>query len=140
MKPVQKRQFLKVFKLKAGNITKSCDAVNISRQCYYNWLRNDLDFLNKVNEIQASTIDEVEDHLMQLIRSNHPGSIMFYLKCKGDYTEPPRFLVQNADKEAKIMIDHVINNIISVVSKHILDPKRLKLIADEIKTIPGNKE
>lgn len=142
MKKVQKNQFLKVHKLKAGNITKSCEAVNISRQCYYDWMK-DPDFYDKVKEIEESTIDYVESQLMELIRSKHPGSIMFYLKTQGQkrgWIEPPKTLIQNTIEDTNIMIDRVINNLISVVTKHVVDPKTLKLIADELRTFESNKE
>ena len=139
----KKNKFLEIHKLKGANITKSCEAINISRQCYYDWMSSDSDFYNNVKEAEESTIDYVESQLMELIRNKNSGAIMFFLKCKGQnrgWIEPPKTLVQNTTENANMMIQQTINKLFVIITNHISDPKILKAISEELKDVSKNKE
>ncbi len=92
-----KKRFLDRLKQSRGIITSACESVDMSRQTYYNWLKDDEDFRIAVDEIQESMIDFVESKLMQKINGIEIQSakgeifevppsdtaIIFYLKTKG---------------------------------------------------------
>jgi len=79
----KKELFLKTLNDGKGIITYACQKTGISRQTYYNWLREDEDFASKVEEINESTIDIVESKLLGAINDDNLTAIIFYLKTKG---------------------------------------------------------
>lgn len=99
-----KKRFLDVLKKSRGIISSACESVDMSRQTYYNWLKEDPEFAEQVDEVQESMIDFVESKLMQKINGitmlGKPGesedeedptytlppsdtAIIFFLKTKG---------------------------------------------------------
>ena len=86
-----------MLEMNRGIITSACKSVDISRQTYYNWLKDDPEFNLAAEEIQESAIDFVESKLMQKIDgvyvSGKEGevydlppsdtAIIFFLKTKG---------------------------------------------------------
>lgn len=79
----KKELFLKTLSDGKGIITYACQKTGISRQTYYNWLKEDEDFASKVEEINESTIDIVESKLLGAINDDNLTAIIFYLKTKG---------------------------------------------------------
>ena len=47
-----KGKFLEVFASKLGNVSKACEAAQISRQTYYDWMK-DTEFSNKIEEVRG---------------------------------------------------------------------------------------
>lgn len=92
-----KKRFLEILKQSRGIISSACESVDMSRQTYYNWVKDDADFALAVDEVQESMIDFVESKLMQKINGIEcmtdkgdvyelPPSdtaIIFFLKTKG---------------------------------------------------------
>lgn len=62
-----KEKFLDKYSL-LGNISKTCQAIGVSRTAYYNWVKEDEEFAEKVVNAKESLIDEVEGILMKKIR------------------------------------------------------------------------
>ena len=85
-------KFLELYKTNAGNVSDTCDAINICRATYYDWYNHDEKFKQKIDEYQESLIDFTESQLMQLIQEKEPSAIYFHLKCRGKkrgYVERP---------------------------------------------------
>ena len=63
MKPVDDRKpmFLQVFTAKNLHIGKTCKAVGISRQTYYNWCTDDPAFAEEVKALEEFEIDDAEE-------------------------------------------------------------------------------
>jgi hypothetical protein len=78
----KQKQFLKALSGVAGNVTAACKSANVSRQTYYNWLKDD-DFATAVDEVNEANLDYAESKLQALIRQENPTAIIFYLKTKG---------------------------------------------------------
>jgi len=93
-----KKRFLEILKQSRGIITSACESVDMSRQTYYNWLKDDKEFADAVDDIQEGMIDFVESKLMQKINGieamDHKSgevydlppsdtAIIFFLKTKG---------------------------------------------------------
>lgn len=78
-----KDKFLENFKLSLGNISISCEASGISRQTYYNWIKQDPDFANQCKDIEERNLDLAEMKLLNAIREGKTAELLFYLKTKG---------------------------------------------------------
>lgn len=97
-----KKKFLEILDLSHGVISTACKSMNnMSRQTYYNWLKDDPEFEEAAQEIQENSIDFVESKLFEkingvtvqtfnqkgepVIYDNPPSdtAIIFYLKTKG---------------------------------------------------------
>lgn len=78
----KQKQFLKALNLTTGNVTAACKQAKVSRQTYYNWMKDD-DFAAAVDEVNESNLDYAESKLQSLIRQENPTAIIFYLKTKG---------------------------------------------------------
>jgi len=80
-----KKAFIETYEKSFGNVTRSCRAVNISRQTYYNWKKNDKDFKNTLDCIEPENIfiDFAESKLVDKINTGCTASIIFALKTKG---------------------------------------------------------
>lgn len=79
----KKRNLLKALKESLGIVTTACDSLSISRTTYYNWLNNDHEFKEQVDDIQNIALDFVESALYKQIKQGNHISTIFYLKTKG---------------------------------------------------------
>tara|TARA_B100001094_G_C17466942_1_gene455520 strand:- start:170 stop:508 length:339 start_codon:yes stop_codon:yes gene_type:complete len=75
-------KFLEVYASKMGNVSKACKSANISRQTYYDWMK-DKQFAGKVDEVREGLLDFAEHQLLSNIRDGKTAEILFYLKTKG---------------------------------------------------------
>lgn len=67
-----------------GNITISCKNVGVSRNTYYQWLKQP-EFAEAVNDIPEQTIDFVENALLKNIREGNVTAQIFFLKTKAKH-------------------------------------------------------
>jgi len=81
----KKKLFLEKFEYAAGNISNVCKAININRQTYYNWLKDDLEFKQAVEDAQEGLIDEVESALYARIGSGDTTAMIFFLKTRAKH-------------------------------------------------------
>lgn len=79
----KKQTFIECLKANVGNVTKACEQMKISRQAYYNWLNDDYEFRENINNIDEFILDRVEQALLQQIENGNITGIIFYLKTKG---------------------------------------------------------
>lgn len=82
-KEENKETFLEMLKKTGGVIVKACESANVSRSQYYRWMEQDVEFRERVNEINEGMIDFVESKLMQQIQAGDTTATIFYLKTKG---------------------------------------------------------
>ena len=75
----KKEQFLKSYKSNMGHISDSCEAVKMSRNAYYDWLKSDPKFAQKVAEIDKSFIDLAECALRKNIKAGIQKAVEFAL-------------------------------------------------------------
>ena len=76
-------RFIEALTKNLGNITKATKSVGICRILYYQWLKSDEKFAERVKEIPDIQFDFVEGKLLQRIKEGSDQSIIFYLKTKG---------------------------------------------------------
>ena len=95
----KKEKFLKAFPRKNYHVSRTCIDCEIGRRTYYDWMENDPDFKQAVEDLEECDIDDAEDSLRTLrkgIPKRKPdGSFdgwiskpdvtanIFYLKTKG---------------------------------------------------------
>ena len=78
----EQNRFLKALQASLGNITGACAKIHISRQTYYNWMKNP-EFAQAVEDVNEANLDYAESKLLSLIRQENATAIIFYLKTKG---------------------------------------------------------
>lgn len=103
----KKKAFIDAYTKSFGNITQSCKAVDICRQTYYNWLQNDTEFANDIQnaEPQEVFIDFAENGLVKKIQEGDTTAIIFALKTKGKkrgYVEKHQ-IEHSTDPEAPVI-------------------------------------
>ena len=82
-----KTAFIEVYKKTFGNVSKSCDAVKISRSTYYEWIKSDGNFKSEIEEIEPSEVlaDFAESKLIDRINEGDTTAIIFLLKTKAKH-------------------------------------------------------
>ncbi len=110
-----KKALLIALESSLGVVTTACEKVGISRNTYYNYLKDDLEFAEKCKEFTEVALDFVESKMYQKtngvkvkgdngVYTTPPSDtmIIFYLKCKGKkrgYIERQDFHFTNDGKE-----------------------------------------
>lgn len=108
----KKKTFIEVLKANLGNITKSCEAVGITRTTYYRWLKNKA-FKEEVDNIGEYVLDFAEHSLFTLIKENNTAATIFYLKTKGKkrgYVEKTEVEQTVANKEIPQLVLNFIDS------------------------------
>ena len=80
---LKKQTFLAKMKATLGNITASCQAADIARKTYYEWIEKDPDFKQAVEDINEESVDFAESSLKQQIKDGDTTATIFYIKSKG---------------------------------------------------------
>jgi hypothetical protein len=78
-----KKEFLEAFKKSLGVVSTACAKAGISRQSYYNWIEEDLEFAQACKDVFSYQCDFVESKLFESINNGSDTAIIFYLKTKG---------------------------------------------------------
>jgi len=75
---IRKQMFLEYFRLTAGVITASCQKVGVSRQTFYDWKKNDPEFLKAIEGVNAEKLNIAEDVLWHAITIDRDSSCARY--------------------------------------------------------------
>jgi len=111
----KKDLFLKAYKSNMGHISKACEAINIGRQTYYDWIEGDSEFKRAVEDIDEGFIDLAECALRKNIKKRMQRAIEFYLcnKKKSQYAhifrgelsgvggEPIKYVIEKTYEQPK---------------------------------------
>ena len=103
-----------VYHQNAGNVSKTCQALKISRKTFYEWYNNDPIFKESIDDVNESLIDFVESKLMQLITNNEVAPTIFFLKTKGKkrgYIETNE-IINIKDEVTANIPDHLLDEIL----------------------------
>ena len=79
----KKKNFLEALHNNLGNISEACNKINISRQTYYRWVDDDVEFEEQCKNVEESLLDLAENRLLEKIDKYDTTSIIFFLKTKG---------------------------------------------------------
>lgn len=80
---IKKKEFLDIFTKRLGNIGATCLKTGIARVTFYEWMKTDKEFKQKVEDLPEIRLDFAENQLNKLMDKNHPTAIIFFLKTKG---------------------------------------------------------
>lgn len=83
MKKKDKDILLQALENHLGIVSRACKASNIARITYYEWLKTDPEFAQKVEEVKESVLDFAEGSLYKSIGSGNVTATIFFLKNKG---------------------------------------------------------
>ena len=79
---IYKKKLLLALERSLGIVTPACKDVGISRNQFYEYYNNDLEFKAAVDDINDVTLDFVENQLLKKIKDGSEKSILFYMKYK----------------------------------------------------------
>ena len=97
----RKSAFLDVMEKSLCNVSTSCTKIGISRNCFYDWMKTDPLFKERITDVQEANVDFGETMLLKNVREGKETSIIFYLKTKGKdrgYIERAENVTKNIDK------------------------------------------
>lgn len=78
-----KNALLDAYDKSMGNVSSACRTVNVSRETFYRFKRDDKVFSERVTEIDETNLDFAETILLKNIREGKEASLIFFLKTKG---------------------------------------------------------
>ncbi len=78
-----KREVIKALEKSLGIVTTACKNADISRTQFYQWLKDDIEFKRKVDDISNIALDFAESQLHKQIGDQNTSATIFYLKTKG---------------------------------------------------------
>jgi hypothetical protein len=76
-------QFISAYQASLAIIKDACEAVGITRQTYYRWIKDNDKFRAACKIVEEEQIDIVESAFMKNVISGDSKSQMFYLRTKG---------------------------------------------------------
>jgi hypothetical protein len=78
-----KEQFVQFYESSACNISATCKRINISRNTFYEWRKEDAVWNNRLIEEEEALLDFAETMLFKGIKEGKTAELIFYLKTKG---------------------------------------------------------
>lgn len=78
-----KKLMLKTLVKTMGVVTSACNACNLSRTQFYEWVEEDEKFKKAVADVKEQAIDFAESKLFELIQDKNVVAAIFYLKTQG---------------------------------------------------------
>ena len=78
-----KKAILEALEKSLGVVTTACKKVGIGRTTFYEWMKEDEEFRNQVDDIQNIALDYAESQLHKQIGEGSTSATIFYLKTKG---------------------------------------------------------
>ena len=78
----QQELFLETLERSLGIVSVALQKTETSRDTYENWLNNK-EFKDRIARVTETSIDYVENKLLQQINQGDLSAIQFYLKTKG---------------------------------------------------------
>ena len=128
---INKKLMLEALVNNLGIVSKSCEAINISRDTHYRWLKDDKDYCDAVTAINERSIDIAEGQLFNLMMgakkqvvtntgrvveikdAPNATAIIFYLKTKGKH----RGYIERTEQE--VVVHETISDINFVIKRRL---------------------
>jgi hypothetical protein len=80
---VAKKAVLEALEKSMGVVTQALRVAGVGRTTFYQWMKHDKDFKEKVNAMPEIALDFAESRLFNAIQNGNIAGIIFYLKTKG---------------------------------------------------------
>lgn len=100
-----KKEFLEILQKKAGNISSTCNSLNMARSTFYDWCTKDKEFNKGVEDVKESLLDLAESKLMKLINDENVTALIFFLKTQGK----KRGYIERVESDVNIKSIPIIN-------------------------------
>ena len=79
----RKAAMIEAMKKSLGVVTTAANVAGISRQLHYDWLKEDPEYKQAIEDTAEVALDYAESQLHKQIGSGEVASTIFYLKTKG---------------------------------------------------------
>lgn len=99
----KKKEFIEIFTTALGNIGATCLKTGIARVTFYEWMKTDNDFKQRVENLPEIRLDFAENQLNKLMKKDHPAAIIFFLKTKGKQ----RGYIERTEIDAQVKDDRL---------------------------------
>ena len=106
-----KKAIIEALEKSLGVVTTACKVVGIGRTQFYQWLKDDDEFAQEVDDIQNIALDYAESQLHKQIGDGSTAATIFYLKTKGK----KRGYIERIENDHSINGDSIKNIIIENV-------------------------
>src|ERR1700744_5639359 len=93
-----KQDFIELYEKHKCLVSTACAHAKISRQTFYNWIKNDSEFKENIELLDQQLIDWAEEQLYNKVKDGDTHSIFFLLKAKakkrgyGDEVQENKFV------------------------------------------------
>lgn len=122
MTPIKRKElkesYLEAFDSSACNVSVSCKKVGISRNTFYEWKKDDLEFAEQCKEKEESLIDFAETMLYKGIKDGKTTELIFFLKTKGQsrgYVEKQQHHVTHDEPDLSGLST---DDLLSIIASH----------------------
>ena len=78
----KKEQFLKLYLETNGHVANTCQSTGISRTTYYDWLKNDNEFSQAIDDNEEFVKDELEQLAIERAKKGSDALLIFLLKTR----------------------------------------------------------
>ena len=110
----KKAAMIKALATTSGNVSEALRQLNakgivLGRTAHYTWLENDKDYQDAISDALESTLDLVEQALINQIKNNSVQATMFYLKTKGrvrGYNEKQEIDLTSGEEPIQIIFNN----------------------------------
>ena len=78
-----KQTFITQLHKNMGNVSTTCSECKISRQTYYDWMKDDKEFKSHIENVDEYILDVAETSLHDQIKEGNTTATVFFLKTRG---------------------------------------------------------
>jgi hypothetical protein len=104
---IKKEAMLEALSKSLGIVTEASKAVGIHRSTHYEWMKNDEDYKDSVEDLKNQTLDVAESALHSLIREDrNVTAIIYYLNNRGKSRGYNTIDAEKASVEHRITLTH----------------------------------
>ena len=103
-----KKALLEALEKSLGVVTTACKQADIGRTTFYKYYNDDVEFRQRVDELENITLDFAESQLHQQIQKGNTAATIFLLKTKGKkrgYVERSELDVTSNNERIKINVN-----------------------------------
>jgi len=98
---LKKRMYLEILEKTMGKTSAICNHIDITRGTYYNWLKNDPEFLSSVCNIKSDALNDIEDVVVSAALKGNISAAKFILSKKH-----PGYKKTDVEKKSTVNIYH----------------------------------
>lgn len=107
-KQLKKKALILALEQTLGVVTHACQKTGVNRKTFYDWLQQDPEFRQQVEDINNVVLDFAESKLYSQIKENNTTATIFFLKTKGKhrgYVEKQEIEHSGEIREIKVTVN-----------------------------------